>query len=182
MGWPKGKSRGKQTSEHLVKRVTSRNKHYEEHPGKLKKEHSTPVAKANHSAAQKKFHKEHPEHLANQSAAGRESRNTPETYALIQQYGYPLINLLRGKYWNINYRCNNPNCSIYGNYGGRGIQNLFISQLHFLNYVIFELGITTFEQIEDLQIDRIDNDSHYMPGNIRFVTPKVNNNNRRKVY
>ena len=66
-------------------------------------------------------------------------------------------------------------------WGGRGIRNLFNSFDEFYNHVVNDLGITTIEQIKGLDIDRIDNDSHYMVGNIRFCTRKESNHNRRKV-
>ncbi len=104
-------------------------------------------------------------------------------FALIEQYDYPLIDKLRTKYWNLNKRCNDPNNAAYHNYGGRGIRNLFTSLEHFLNYVIFEMNITTIEQIEGLDIDRFpNNNGDYEPGNIRFVTRKVNLNNRRNYH
>ncbi len=80
---------------------------------------------------------------------------------------------------SMNNRCSNPNFKQYKDYGGRGIENRFGSRDEFRNYVINELGFTSFEQIKNLQIDRIDNDGHYEKGNIRFVTRKVNANNRR---
>ena len=79
---------------------------------------------------------------------------------------------------HMNRRCNNPNHKYYYRYGGRGIQNRFTSLDDFRDYVINILGIIHIDQIEGLEIDRIDNDDHYEKGNIRFVTPKENANNR----
>ncbi len=79
---------------------------------------------------------------------------------------------------SMNGRCTNPKARSYRDYGGRGIQNKFTLD-EFRNYVVNDLGITTFEQIQGLQIDRINNDGHYEKGNIRFVTPKENSNNQR---
>ena len=42
------------------------------------------------------------------------------------------------------------------------------------------LGITKLEQIKGLTIDRIDNDGHYEPGNIQFISHKLNCNNKLK--
>ena len=72
-------------------------------------------------------------------------------------------------------RCSNPKRKAYERYGGRGIKCLFNSPDEFINYVINELQIDP----RGLQIDRINNNGHYEPGNIRFVTSKINNNNRR---
>jgi len=141
----------------------------------------------------KKGYKQTPEHVTKRVKATshpvskeglaniRATQNTPAIFELMQQYGYSLINKLRSRYHNFNDRCNRPTCTSYKRYGGRGIQNLFTSQLDFLNYCINKLHITTFEQIYKLEIDRIDNDSHYMPGNIRFVTHQENNNNKKSV-
>jgi len=72
-------------------------------------------------------------------------------------------------------RCGNPKKDGYKNYGGRGIQNKFESVDEFVDYVINVLKVDP----RGLQIDRIDNSGHYEKGNIRFVTAKVNRNNRR---
>lgn len=81
---------------------------------------------------------------------------------------------------NMKRRCNNPKHTSYKYYGGRNIKCLFKSSREFINYIINDLGYNTYEEIENLQIDRIDNNGHYEQGNIRFVTAKVNANNRRK--
>ncbi len=74
------------------------------------------------------------------------------------------------------HRCNNSKCGHFKNYGGRGILNKFNSSEEFINYVVGELKVDP----RGLQIDRPNNDGHYEKGNIRFVTAKVNANNRRK--
>ncbi len=69
-------------------------------------------------------------------------------------------------------RCTNPSFQDWHHYGGRGIQ------CHF----------TTFEQfLADIDrrpsprhsVDRIDNDGHYEPGNVRWVTQKEQTRNQR---
>jgi hypothetical protein len=73
-------------------------------------------------------------------------------------------------------RCENPEAHNYNCYGGRGIECRFNSRVEFIDYVlkeIFNIGLG------GLQIDRINNDGNYEPGNIRFVTRKENLANRR---
>lgn len=118
-------------------------------------------------------------HKTNMITAVRAALNTPEVFQLIQQYGYSLINNLRVRYYSLNSRCNNPTDSDYKYYGGRDIQNLFTSSGDFVNHVMNDLGIIELSQIDGLQIDRINNNGNYKPGNIHFVTPKENSNNRR---
>ena len=89
---------------------------------------------------------------------------------------YKFNKKLDDKYYNMMKRCNDEKHKDYSNYGGRGIKvceewskskKMFVRWCH-------ENG---FE--EDLEIDRIDNDKGYDPSNCRFVTRKVNRNNRR---
>jgi len=86
---------------------------------------------------------------------------------------------LRRVFNNAKRRCNNPECRDYRNYGGRGIEVRFKSFDGFIKHVN-SLGYDTYNKIKDLQIDRIDNDGHYEPGNIRFTTRRDNLNNRRQ--
>lgn len=71
------------------------------------------------------------------------------------------------------HRCNNPKDKRYKDWGGRGIQVKFACFEDFFNYVK-ELKV----EPRGLTIDRIDNDGHYEPGNIRFVSCTENNRNR----
>jgi hypothetical protein len=71
-------------------------------------------------------------------------------------------------------RCTNPNSRSWKNYGGRGIQFGFDSPSLMGTYLMENCSIT-----RELEIDRIDNNCGYCPGNLRAVRRKVNANNRR---
>jgi hypothetical protein len=73
-------------------------------------------------------------------------------------------------------RCCNPNDKNWHNYGGRGIT---ICERWRCSFQAF------FEDVgakpsPGLQIDRIDNDGHYEPGNVRWTTPQQNTANSRR--
>lgn len=80
---------------------------------------------------------------------------------------------------NMKDRCKNPNNKRYERYGGRGI-------------VVCEEWDNDFKAFYDwcmnngwqqgLQIDRINNDGDYEPSNCRFVTNKINANNKSTTY
>lgn len=69
-------------------------------------------------------------------------------------------------------RCLNSNFSGYKYYGGRGIK-VCDRWLKFENFYE-DMGDRPY----NLQIDRIDNNGNYEPGNCRWVTAKINNANR----
>lgn len=71
-------------------------------------------------------------------------------------------------------RCRDPKAKSYNCYGGRGIK-VCDKWLTFTNFYA-DMGTRP----EGHEIDRINNDGNYEPGNCRWVTPKVNANNRRK--
>ena len=72
-------------------------------------------------------------------------------------------------------RCENPNDPNYPRYGARGIRFEFPSVTEAGLYLISKFGIPSRE----LELDRIDNDGNYAPGNIRFVTRQENVGNRQ---
>ena len=93
-----------------------------------------------------------------------------------KNYRRTIVGHLNKCFHDAKQRCTDPEVDGYEYYGGRGIKCLFKSSNEFINYVINELQIDP----RGLQIDRIDTNGHYEKGNIRFVTAKVNANNRRK--
>ena len=72
-------------------------------------------------------------------------------------------------------RCNNPSNKAYRNYGGRGIQFKFLTVAESAVWVAQNLGLH-----KELEIDRINTDGHYEPGNLRYTTRRVNTANRRR--
>lgn len=87
--------------------------------------------------------------------------------------------LLNRLYAAIN-RCSNPRDRAYANYGGRGIR---VASEWIADKSLFLRHVRTLEGCDDpeRQMDRIDNDRGYEPGNIRFATPGENVRNRDSV-
>lgn len=69
-------------------------------------------------------------------------------------------------------RCNNPKCTAYARYGGRGI-TVCDRWRNFENF-LEDMGI----QPPGLTLDRTNNNGNYEPSNCRWVTHKENCNNR----
>lgn len=78
------------------------------------------------------------------------------------------------RWTNMLLRCNDPNNRAYPDYGGRGIK--VCKDWHTLERFVEQLPEGYFPGAE---MDRIDNDGHYEPGNIRWVTRQINTTNRR---
>ena len=81
------------------------------------------------------------------------------------------------KAWcNMRYRCYNPSCDCYADYGGRGITVCD----EWGSYEAFRDWSLANGFAENLSIDRIDNDKGYSPDNCRWVPMKTQANNKRK--
>lgn len=77
-------------------------------------------------------------------------------------------------------RCSNPNNRSYAHYGRRGIsvhQEWKDDRASFLRYVQTLPGW----DVPELEMDRVDNNGGYQPGNIRFASKSVNTSNKRRV-
>ena len=77
-------------------------------------------------------------------------------------------------------RCENPDDVAYPNYGARGIRvcdEWRQDVAAFVSYVEKVLG----PRPEGLTLDRIDNDGHYEPGNLRWATKAEQTHNRRRL-
>ena len=84
--------------------------------------------------------------------------------------------ILGCRYDAITARCNHQSNPAYKHYGGRGIQCKFPSRKHFVLWVTANLPHPTYQGVE---IDRVDNDGHYEPGNLRLATRQQQMDNRR---
>lgn len=80
-----------------------------------------------------------------------------------------------GVWQDMHKRCSNERCRAYKNYGARGIRvcEEWSTPEAFLEWAT-ENGYSP-----GMELDRIDNDGNYEPGNCRFVTKKNNDRNRR---
>ncbi len=102
-------------------------------------------------------------------------------------YGHKHGDCGRGKRSNLNRRwgyiksrCHNPKHASYHNYGGRGIVMCDLwrdSYVEFANYIRNTFDIS--EIPSHLEIDRIDNNKGYEPGNITLSDKRAQANNRR---
>jgi hypothetical protein len=72
-------------------------------------------------------------------------------------------------------RCTRPSYEYYHRYGGRGIT---VCDKWLESFEAFEAWALDNGYAKGLQLDRVNNDGNYTPENCRFVTSKVNNNNK----
>lgn len=75
-------------------------------------------------------------------------------------------------------RCEQSSHKAYQDYGGRGIEFRFASPRSCAEWVIGNLGLP--KQDNNTQLDRIDNNGHYEPGNLRWASKALNCNNTRR--
>lgn len=81
---------------------------------------------------------------------------------------------------SIKTRCTNTNRLDYKYYGGRGIK---LSEEFTTDFLLFANYVSSLDDYDNrdgkqLTLDRIDNDGDYTRGNLRWVTRKVQTNNR----
>jgi hypothetical protein len=110
-------------------------------------------------------------HASAAAAASRTLRVDP----LVQKYGAENVRITKAIMVSAKQRCTNPNAAGYKNYGGRGIQFAFPSIRAAVQWVLDNLG----PRLGTRSIDRVDNDRHYEPGNLRWATRLEQARNRR---
>ena len=87
----------------------------------------------------------------------------------------PVAITLSGRYDAVLQRCTNPRNQQYQDYGARGIRCLFSRE----EFIAYCRRLVPSGDFSGLELDRIDNEGHYAPGNVRFVTKAVNLRNKR---
>lgn len=82
------------------------------------------------------------------------------------------------KRWaGLKQRCTDPNATNYHNYGGRGIK----LYKKWYDFAVFAADVGAPPSPAH-QLDRIDNNKGYVPGNVRWVTRAENVRNSRKCH
>ena len=76
-------------------------------------------------------------------------------------------------------RCHSPTSRAYKNYGARGIKVYEPWRNSYDEFLAYVSTLPGFGE-PNVQLDRIDNDGDYEPGNVRWVTQKVQLNNCRR--
>lgn len=82
---------------------------------------------------------------------------------------------LRRRFTAAKNRCTSPGDARWESYGGRGIEFRFESVDAAAQWMITNCGLPD----RSMELDRINNDGHYEPGNLRWATRHQNVHNRR---
>lgn len=86
----------------------------------------------------------------------------------------PQEKVLAERYYAAKTRCT-PGTALAARYGDRGIRMLFRDVDHYVSWITEHLPHPDYRLVE---VDRVDNDGHYEPGNIRLVDRRANNSNK----
>jgi hypothetical protein len=94
-----------------------------------------------------------------------------------RKYHDPRAEMLGLRYDAMVQRCERDTHKQSHDYKGRGIKVLFESREAFVRWALEKWPDTNFKGLE---FDRIDNNGHYEPDNLRLVTPRENKLNTRQ--
>ena len=83
-------------------------------------------------------------------------------------------------WYNIKTRCFNKNHPRYKDWGGRGITMCEEWRNDFKAFHDYVINLPHYGEENYNSIDRIDNNGNYEPDNIRWATPTMQNNNKRR--
>lgn len=117
------------------------------------------MADGSNAAKQRRWRAAHPEQALEMGRKWRAAHPLFRTWAGIIQ------------------RCTNPKHTAFANYGGRGITVCpeWRTFAPFEAWILAHLG----PRPDGMTLDRIDNDGHYEPGNMRWATRSQQQRNKR---
>lgn len=92
-------------------------------------------------------------------------------------YGVKVVQQIRSTASSARGRCTNKNERSYENYGGRGIECKFPTTEIMTKWILDNLGP---KPSKDYSLDRVDNNKHYEPGNLRWATREEQARNKRQ--
>jgi hypothetical protein len=95
---------------------------------------------------------------------------------LVSEFGAAAVRSVLNILSGAKQRCTNPNCSQYAGYGLRGIEFRFPSVRAGAEWLLKNIGPRPAGRFS---LDRIDNNRHYEPGNLRWATYSEQARNKR---
>jgi len=95
---------------------------------------------------------------------------------LVLRFGERAVSALYHNALGAKQRCTNPNSAAFANYGGRGIEFKFSSPKAFAEWALLNIGP---KPTPGHSLDRVDNNRHYEPGNLRWATRVEQARNKR---
>jgi len=95
---------------------------------------------------------------------------------LVSEFGVVDVTSVLNTLSGAKQRCANPNCNQYADYGLRGIEFRFPSVRAGAEWVLKNIGPRPEGRFS---LDRIDNNRHYEPGNLRWATYSEQARNKR---
>lgn len=101
-----------------------------------------------------------------------------ETYSRTTGLSQTTIDRLINRWYAAKARCTIETTSKYVYYGGRGVRMCTEWLSGPYNFIIHAMQLPGFDNAE-LELDRVNNDGNYEPGNIRFCTRSENMLNSR---
>jgi len=114
--------------------------------------------------------------MAKQASAAALAAAAKKEDPLISEFGGAAVKSVLNTLSGAKQRCTNPNCNQYVDYGLRGIEFRFPTVRSGAEWILKNIGPRPAGRFS---LDRIDNNRHYEPGNLRWATYSEQARNKR---